>query len=63
LRIPCLAGAAGSLVRVVHLSSEQTLEPVRKDCSFAEKQQPQPARLLVVHLESRGLDGRVSQLL
>jgi hypothetical protein len=33
----------------VHLSSERTLEPVRKDCSFAEKQESQPALMLVVH--------------
>ena len=33
---------------LVQLSSERTLEPVRKDCSFAEKQQPQPARPLGV---------------
>ena len=32
----------------VHFSSERTLESVRKACSFAERQQPQPARLLVV---------------
>jgi hypothetical protein len=36
------------LLRFVHLSSERTVEPVRKDRSFAEKQQPQPAGLLVV---------------
>jgi hypothetical protein len=36
----------------VHLKSERALEPVRKDCSFAEKQQPQLARLLVVRSES-----------
>jgi hypothetical protein len=50
------------LLRFVHLSSERTLEPVRKDCSFAEKQQPQAARLLVVRGESRpegGVDARI----
>jgi len=29
------------LSRFVNLSNERTLEPVRKDCSFAEKKQPQ----------------------
>ena len=33
---------------LVHLNSERTLEPVRQDSSFAEKQQPRPARLVVV---------------
>jgi hypothetical protein len=42
------------LSRFVHLSSERTLEPVRKDCSFAEKQEPQPALLLVVRCASDG---------
>ena len=42
------APVSSRLLRVVHLSSERTLEPVRKDCAFAEKQQPQAARLLVV---------------
>ena len=36
------------MLLLVHSSSERTLEPVRSDCSFAEKQQPQPARLLDV---------------
>ena len=39
---------APRLFLVVQLSSERTLERVRQDSSFAEKQQPQPARLLVV---------------
>jgi hypothetical protein len=37
-----------SLLRFVHPSSERLVEPVRQDNSFAEKQEPQPARLLVV---------------
>src|SRR5687768_3367296 len=37
-----------ALLRLVHLSGARTLEPVRKECSLPEKQQPQPARLLVV---------------
>ena len=36
------------LLGFVQLSSERTLEPVRQDSSFAEKQQPQPARLLLI---------------
>src|SRR4051812_1698955 len=42
-------GEAGSPLPVlVQLSSERTLERVRQDSSFGEKQQPQRARLLVV---------------
>jgi hypothetical protein len=44
------------LLLFVHLSSERTLEPVRRDCSFAEKQQPQAARLLVVRGGSPGAE-------
>ena len=40
-----------SLLLLVHLSSERTVEPVRQDSSFAEKQEPHPALLPVVHLE------------
>jgi len=36
------------LLVVVHLSSERTLEPVRQDSSFAEKQESHPALLVVV---------------
>jgi hypothetical protein len=43
-----LRSCAGPLLPLVQLSSQRTLEPVRKDRSFAEKQQPQPASLLVV---------------
>ena len=50
--------APGRRLRFVHLSSEQTLEPVHKDCSFAEKQQCQPARLLVVRSGRDPEDGR-----
>jgi hypothetical protein len=40
------------LLLFVQLSSERTLEPVRRECSFAEKQESQLARLLVVPSES-----------
>jgi hypothetical protein len=36
------------LLRFVRLSSERTLEPVRQDGSFAEKQQAHPALLFRV---------------
>jgi hypothetical protein len=36
----------------VHPSSERTLEPARRDGSFPEKQESDPARLLVVQRES-----------
>jgi hypothetical protein len=52
---------ASRLLLVVQLSSERTLEPVRKDCSFAEKQQPQAARLLVVRLSSEWARQRLRQ--
>jgi hypothetical protein len=38
-----------ALFLVVHLSSQRTLEPVRQDGCFAEKQGPGPALLLIVH--------------
>jgi hypothetical protein len=41
-------GPRAALLLIVHLNSERTLESVRQDCSFAEKQQPRPARLVVV---------------
>ena len=46
-----------ALLVFVHLNSERTLEPVRHDGSFAEKQESYPALLVVVRLESiwRGL--------
>jgi hypothetical protein len=37
-----------SLLVVVQPSSARTLDPVRRDNSFAEKQESHPARLLVV---------------
>jgi hypothetical protein len=36
------------LLLFVHPSSERTVEPVRQDSSFAEKQEPHPALVLVV---------------
>ena len=43
------------LLRFVQLSSERTLEPVRQDSSFAEKQESHPALLVVVQLSSKDL--------
>jgi hypothetical protein len=40
--------ALDRLLRYVHLSSERTLEPVRQDGSFAEKQQSHGALLFLV---------------
>ena len=37
-----------SVLRFVHLSSQRTLEPVRQDGWFAEKQEPNPALRLIV---------------
>jgi hypothetical protein len=39
--------ACRPLLVFVQPSSERTREPVREDCSFAEKQECHPARLLV----------------
>src|SRR4051794_3297675 len=50
---------ATALLRVVHLSSERTVEPVRQDSSFAEKQESHPARLLIVRRVSEP-GGRVA---
>jgi len=50
------------LLLLVHLSSDRTVEPVRQDSSFAEKQESHPALLLVVRRESRsegGADARI----
>ena len=41
-------GGCRALSRFVHRSSERTVEPVRQDSSFAEKQESHPARLLIV---------------
>jgi hypothetical protein len=50
----------GRLV-LVHLSRQRTLEPVRQDGCFAEKQGPGPALLLIVRCSSLvGREGRVS---
>jgi hypothetical protein len=43
-----------SLLAFVHLSSQRTLEPVRQDGCFAEKQEPHPALLLIVPSERLG---------
>jgi hypothetical protein len=42
-----------ALLVFVHLNSERTVEPVRKDCCFAEKQEPQPALLLAARCGRR----------
>jgi hypothetical protein len=47
-------GPAPRLLVVVQPSSELTLDPVRRDASFPEKQASHPARLLVVQFESLG---------
>jgi len=55
--------APGALSRFVHPSSERTLESVRRDNSFPEKQESHPARLLVVQRTSRvsaTADARIS---
>jgi hypothetical protein len=44
---------AARLLRFVQLSSERTLEPVREDSSFAEKQESHRALLVVVQLDSK----------
>jgi hypothetical protein len=41
-------GALAALFLIVHPSSDRTLDPVRRDNSFAEKQESHAARLLVV---------------
>jgi hypothetical protein len=41
---------ASRLLLVVHPSSERTLEPALRDGSFPEKQESDPARLLVVQV-------------
>jgi hypothetical protein len=54
----------GGVTVVVQLSSERTLEPVRKDCSFAEKQVSRPALLFLVRrgrLLSAGGDARTAR--
>ena len=43
-----MPGPASRLLVVVYRSSERTVEPVRQDSSFAEKQEPHPALVLVV---------------
>jgi hypothetical protein len=51
-----------ALSEVVHLSSQRTLEPVREDGCFAERQGPGPALLLIVRCERRsegGADARI----
>jgi hypothetical protein len=50
--------APGRLLRFVQLSSERTLEPVRQDSSLAEKQESDPALLVVVRADCAGLDER-----
>jgi hypothetical protein len=40
-----------ALLHLVQLSSERTLEPARKVCSFAEKQVSRPAQLSLVRSE------------
>ncbi len=47
-RVAMAPGTWSRLLVVVHLSSERTVEPVRQDSSFAEKQESHPALLLVV---------------
>jgi hypothetical protein len=47
-------GPRAALLLIVQLSSERTLEPVRKDCSFAEKQVSRPALLFLVR-SGRGM--------
>jgi hypothetical protein len=42
---------AARLLRFVHLSSQGTVEPVRQDGCFAEKQEPHPALVLIVRDE------------
>jgi hypothetical protein len=39
------------LAKIVRLSSEQSCQAVRQDCSFAKKQGSPPARLVVVQSE------------
>jgi hypothetical protein len=46
------------LSRFVQPSSERTLDPVRRDNSFPENQEPHLARLLVVQGGRAGLDRR-----
>ena len=52
-------GPAPRLLVVVHLNSERTLEPVRQDCSFAEKQQSHRALLFLVCMKEGGLSSAV----
>jgi hypothetical protein len=42
---------------LVQPSSERTLDPVRRDNSFAEKQESHSARLLIVDASMRELAG------
>jgi hypothetical protein len=42
---------ASRLLLVVHLGSARTVEPVRQDSSFAEKQKSHPALQFVVQTE------------
>jgi hypothetical protein len=50
------------LLRFVRLSSERVRQAVPRDCSFAEKQAPPPALLVVVPWERRPRRGRDSRV-
>lgn len=45
-------GPRAALLLIVQPSSERTLDPVRRDNSFPEKQESHHARLLVVRVDS-----------
>jgi hypothetical protein len=45
-------GPRAALLLIVHTGSDRTVEPVRQDSSFAEKQESHPALLLVVQFSS-----------
>jgi hypothetical protein len=53
--------ARPGLLLVVQLSSERTLEPVRRDSSFATKQESPFALLVVVHSRSRPSPGESAE--
>jgi hypothetical protein len=58
LNAPALRSSTTSsgfdIALIVQLSSERELEPMRRDCSSAEKQEPQLALLFVVRCERVG---------
>jgi hypothetical protein len=55
-RVAIAPDPTSPLLVVVQLSSERTLEPVRHDSSFAEKQESHTALLVVVHRERVRID-------